>query len=246
MTRRILLLAGTAEARTIADALFDMRDVWAVASMAGATRQPIPLALPCRIGGFGGEAAFAEWLSAHKIEMIVDATHPFAHRISARAARVAAGLGIAYLQVLRPEWRPRDGDNWVHVRREDEVAQHVPEGATVFLATGRQTLDRFANLAGRRVICRLVDPPEKPFPFENGAFVVARPPFTVPAEVALFRKLGVDWLVVKNAGGLASRAKLDAARRLGLPVAMIARPPQPDTPRARNVDAALRWIRSRL
>jgi len=216
VTLRILLLAGTAEARAIADALFDMRDVWAVASMAGATRQPEPLALPCRIGGFGGEEGFATYLRSQRIDAVIDATHPFAARISARTAAVCDALGLPRLLVLRPEWTPRPGDRWVHVACEAEVAAHIPRGATVFLATGRQTLMRFANLEGRRLICRRMEPPEAPFPIPGGTYLVGRPPFSVPGERALFRRLGVDWVVTKNSGGQASRAKLDAARQMAV------------------------------
>ena len=113
----------------------------------------------------------------------------------------------------------------------------------MFLATGRQTLDQFANLEGRHLICRQIDPPDSPFPFPSGEYRIGRPPFSVADEVALFRELGVDWLVVKNAGGIASRSKLDAARQLELPVAMIRRPAQPDVPKLETVDEAIAWVR---
>jgi precorrin-6A/cobalt-precorrin-6A reductase len=118
----------------------------------------------------------------------------------------------------------------------------VPPGATVFLATGRQTLQGFSNMAGRRLICRQIDVSEGPFPFENGEFLIGRPPFPVDAEIALFARLGVDWLVVKNAGGALSISKLVAARLTGLPVLMIRRPDNPDCARVETVGAALAWL----
>ncbi len=238
----LLLLAGTAEAQQIAEGLA-RREARAVASFAGTTREPPISGLPTRTGGFGGDAGFAAYLKAHGITAVLDATHPFACRISARTARICARRGLSYAQVLRPPWKPREGDQWVQITAEEEAAGHIPPGAKVFLATGRQTLERFANLSDRRLICRQIDPPEETFPFPNGGFLVGSPPFSVEDEVALFTGLGVDWLVVKNAGGDASRAKLDAARILGLPVAMIARPPQPDrVTRVSTVPEALAWV----
>ena len=128
------------------------------------------------------------------------------------------------------------------IAREEDAAAHIPLGATVFLGTGRQTLARFANLAGRAVICRQIDPPESPFPFPGGRYLIGRPPFSTEDEVALFDKLGVDWLIVKNAGGDASRTKLTAAAQLGIPVLMIARPKGGDWPVVHDVDAALAWV----
>ncbi|MGR3436641.1 MAG: cobalt-precorrin-6A reductase [Shimia sp.] len=240
----ILLLAGTREARDVARGLA-ARGLPAIASLAGATRSPAPLPVRTRIGGFGGAKAFASFLAAERIGAIVDATHPFAARISARSHAVATELGLPYLQVLRPGWRATEGDRWTWIDTEADAERHIPLGATVFLATGRQTLPAFAGLAeGRRLLCRQIDPPEAPFPYANGDFVVGQPPFPVEDEVALFRRLGVDWLVVKDAGGV-SETKLIAARRLGLPVAMIARPPQPDGPRVATAEEALAWLTTR-
>lgn len=241
MTLRLLLLAGTAEARAIAEGLVSRPGIRATASLAGATRLPESLPLPTRIGGFGGEAGFVAWIEAEGIGAVVDATHPFAVRITERTARVCAARGLPYLQVLRPEWHPGPGDRWSEVPDEAAAVRLIAQGSTVFLATGRQTLEAFAGLRGCRVICRQIDPPEGPFPFRGGEFLVGRPPFSIAGEADLFRRLGVNWLVVKNAGGAASRPKLDAARALGLPVAMIARPPQPDCDRVADPAGALAW-----
>jgi precorrin-6A/cobalt-precorrin-6A reductase len=237
----LLLLAGTGEAKDIAEGLSG-REISAIASLAGATRTPKPLGLETRIGGFGGEAGFRDYLAKTKITAVLDATHPFAHQITDRTARVCADLDIPYLQFLRPEWTAGTGDNWTEIAREEDAASHITKGQTVFLGTGRQTLGRFANLRDCRVICRQIDPPSGPFPFAGGEFLVGRPPFPVAAEVALFQKLGIDWLVVKNAGGERSRTKLTAARDLKIPVLMIRRPAMPDGPKVDNVADALAWV----
>ncbi|MFU8776929.1 MAG: cobalt-precorrin-6A reductase [Roseovarius sp.] len=239
----LLLLAGTAEAQQVARHLADEGRA-AVASLAGATAAPRAMGLPMRIGGFGGEAGFLRYLAEAGITAVLDATHPFAVHISERTARLCAANALPHCQLLRPEWGPGPGDRWTSIAAEEEAAVHIPEGATVFLATGRQGVTRFANLDGRRLICRVVDPPEAPFPMTNGTYIVGRPPFSVDDEIALFTRLGVDWLVVKNAGGAASDSKLAAARALSLPVAMIARPPQPDAPRVATVAAAMDWVRA--
>lgn len=239
----LLLLAGTGEAQQVARHLAD-EGRGAVASLAGATRAPRAMGLPTRIGGFGGEAGFLRYLAEAGIKAVLDATHPFAAQISARTARLCAAHDLPYCQLLRPEWVPVAEDRWTDIAAEEEAAAHIPEGATVFLATGRQGVTRFANLDGRRLICRVVDPPEAPFPMANGTYIVGRPPFSVDDEISLFTRLGVDWLVVKNAGGAASESKLAAARALSLPVAMIARPPQPDAPRVATVAEAIEWVQA--
>lgn len=236
----VLLLAGTREARDIARALH-RAGMAAVGSLAGVTRAPEALAVPMRVGGFGGATGFVEYVAAHNITAVLDATHPFAARISDRTARLCADLTLPYCQYLRPPWPLEPG--WLSLPREEDLAGHVAPGETVFLATGRQTLARFANLGHAQVICRQIEPPEGPFPFHNGRFHIARPPFSIEDEERLFQTLGADWVVAKNAGGATSRTKLDAASRLGLKVALIDRPPMPPGPKAESVEACLAWLR---
>ena len=238
----LLLLAGTGESRQIAEALRDEK-IPVIASLSGATRGPQELPVPTRRGGFGGADGFEGFLDEFGITAILDATHPFAWRISTRTAHIAARRNLPHLQLLRPAWQPGVGDDWTMLEYEEEAREHIPPGARVFLATGRQTLPRFANLKDRYLVCRQIDPPDGPFPFPNGEYLVGRPPFSVEDEVQLFRKLKINWLVVKNAGGAASATKLTAARQLGIPVAMIARPTQPETPRVETVEEALDWVR---
>ncbi len=237
----LLILGGTGEARRIADQL---EGTDTIMSLAGATRSPAPQGVPTRIGGFGGEAGFLAYLDQHRISAVLDATHPYADRITVRTARICAGRGLPFMQYLRPPWVREPGDRWIEIASEEEAARHIAPDAVVFLGTGRQTLMRFANLEGRTVICRQIDPPTQPFPFAGGRFLVGRPPFSVADEEALFQQLGVDWLIVKNAGGAASRTKLTAARHLGIPVLMLARPALGQWPKVESVDAALHWVRS--
>ena len=239
----LLLLAGTSQARQIAENLAET-SIPVVASLAGATRDPLPMPIETRVGGFGGEQRFVDFLNREKITAIFDATHPFAHVISERTAKVADEHGIPHCQLMRPQWHPEPGDNWTIVDTETQAGDHIKTGSIVFLATGRQTLDRYANLSGCRLICRQIDPPDREFPFENGEFLIGRPPFSVAQEIALFRKLNIDWLVVKNAGGAASFSKLAAARQLGIPVVMVARPEPSGDNIVQTVDQAVAWIRA--
>lgn len=236
----VLLLAGTSEAKQIAAGL-NVRGIKTVASLSGATRAPKTMGVDTRIGGFGGAEGFRDYIQTAGITAVIDATHPYAAQITDRTAAICAQDGIPYLRVSRPAWVARLGDAWTQITSEEEAAEIIPKGDTVFLGTGRQTLAKFHGLQGCRVICRQIDPPTAPFPFEGGEFLIGRPPFPVDREKALFKALGVDWIVVKNAGGDQSATKLTAARELNIPVLMIARPPMPDCEQVDNVSAALKW-----
>ncbi len=241
----MLLLGGTSDARQIAYGLIQDKNIVATASLSKVARPPMPLGIPTRIGGWGGREQFSSWLKARNIQGIIDATHPFAAKMSQRAADVAQELHIEYLQVLRPSWRPEDYDKWTFLNNESEAASHIPKGARVFTSTGRKNLEAFDNMEGRHLFCRIHDSAPGVFPLDHGEYVVSQGPYTVDAEVALFERLKIDWLVCRNSGSSGSHAKVDAARTLGLPVAMIRRPPQPQANRAETVSEVLAWARRR-
>ncbi|EYD71677.1 cobalt-precorrin-6A reductase [Limimaricola hongkongensis] len=237
----VLVLAGTREGREIAAGL-SARSIPVLASLAGRTRRPLAPGVPVRTGGFGGAQGFRETVAVEGITAVIDATHPFAEEITARTARICAEDGLPHLVLRRPGWQPGPGDDWTRIAREADLAAQVPRGATVFLATGPQRIEAFAGLEGRRVLCRRIDPAPGPFPYENGEWVVARPPFPVQDETALFALLGVDVLAAKDSGGEEGRAKLDAARALGVKVVLLDRPPLPDGVRVVDtVEDALEW-----
>jgi precorrin-6A/cobalt-precorrin-6A reductase len=115
---------------------------------------------------------------------------------------------------------------------------------SVFLTTGRRGLGAFAGLTGR-CLFRSVDPPDPPLP-ERTTVVLARGPFAVSDELALMRQHGVDVVVTKDSGGGMTAAKLAAARRLGVPVVLIRRPPlPPGVPTVATVEEAVAWVRAR-
>lgn len=243
---RILLLAGTSEASQIAHALAREERVVASASLARATRIPTGFGIPTRIGGWGGEDAFRDWLKRERVEAVIDATHPFATGITERTARICAETNVDFTQFLRKSWIPGPDDRWEFLNAEEDAAKVVDRNARVLLSTGQRGLDRFENLADRVLYVRVPDFPEIPFPFAHGDFIVRPTKMPTAAEEALLHELKVTWIVARNSGGNNSISRLEAARRLGIPVAMIRRPPQPEAPRISTVAEVLAWVRRRL
>lgn len=211
-------------------------------SYAGRTEAPRAQAIPTRVGGFGGAEGLAEYLRREGVTHLVDATHPFAARISANAIAAAELAGVPLLALTRPEWVETPGDRWTRVAdTEQAVGALGSDLARVFLALGRQTIGDFASAPQHFYLLRFVDaaaPPALP----RHHLVVDRGPFTLAGELALLREHRIQVVVAKNAGGTGARAKLDAARELGLPVVMIDRPFIPPRPQVSRVEAVLDWL----
>ena len=243
MSGQVLVLGGTGEARRLAAALVDDgADV--LSSLAGRVADPVLPEGAVRVGGFGGATGLAAWLRANPVAAVVDATHPFAARITASAAEAAARHGTPLLRLQRPGWTAQPGDDWRWVDSLEQAATAVAGARSVLLTTGRQGLAAFAGLSAHCVV-RSVDPPEPPLP-ARATVVLARGPFGLEDERALMTAHGVDVVVTKDSGGPMTAAKLTAARELGVPVVLVRRPPLPEgVPVAATVEQAAAWLRER-
>ncbi|MFD8143155.1 cobalt-precorrin-6A reductase [Streptomyces sp. NPDC059708] len=245
--RHVLVLGGTTEARRLAEALA-ADPAYASAyrvtnSLAGRVGAPVLPPGETRIGGFGGAAGLAEWITAHDVTHVVDATHPFAERMSFHAAEAEALTGVPTLALRRPGWSPGPGDAWTFADDLAGAAALLPSlGRRAFLTTGRTGLHLFAHLTDVWFLVRSVDPPQGPVPPRMEP-LLARGPFGLEEERELLARHRVDVLVTKDSGGDATAPKLAAAREAGIPVLVVRRPPvPPGVARAESVDAALRWL----
>jgi precorrin-6A/cobalt-precorrin-6A reductase len=215
---KILLLGGTAEARSLIPALARHE---VVMSLAGLTEAPDP-GVAQVTGGFGGAEGLAEFLASGSFAALIDATHPFAIGMKRQAAEAAGRAGLPCLHLLRPAWRI---DGARDVADAEAAAGLLPPGSRPFLALGSRHLDPFAARTDLSFLVRAVAAqPDRP-PFR---FVAGRAPFSLGQEIALFRRHRITHLVARNSGGSAGLAKFGAARALGLPVLLIRRPPPPE------------------
>ena len=239
---RLLILGGTAEARQLAGLVAKTRGVEPVLSLAGRTSQPFEQGVPVRVGGFGGVDGLRNYLITSEIDAVIDATHPFATQITHNATLAVSGLDVPLLHIDRPAWEPRPPELWISVPDIASAVEALPRGARVFTATGRGSLDHFLARDDIYTCLRVMEDQSDTYP-GNGEFVVARPPFSVDAEVAVLKHHAATHLLVKNAGGAAGRTKLTAAGKLFLPIIVVDRQPLPDGAMSvSSADAALSWL----
>lgn len=239
---RVLLLGGTTEATALAHA-FTAAGIDAVFSYAGRTANPIEQPLPTRLGGYGGVKGLGDYIIDAAITHVVDATHPFATQISCNAVEACAITQTPLIAYERREWLAQPGDEWLHVADTNAAVAALPTyPARIFLAIGKQTLAAFATQPQHFYLLRLVDAPDATLPLPNVEVILDRGPFTIESDMTLMRSHDITHIVAKNSGGTGALAKLEAARRLHLPVILIARPAIADRPIVRTVDAVMDWL----
>jgi precorrin-6A/cobalt-precorrin-6A reductase len=228
---RVLILGGTTEARELAAALHARGD-HVLTSLAGAVPDPQRPAGETRVGPLEDADDLARLAATY--DVVVDATHPFATRISALAAQA----GVPLLRLDRPPWRGRPGDRWTRVADVAAAARAIPGHARVLLTTGRRDLAAFKDCPAFFLI-RAITAPDPPLPRRH-ELLLDRGPYETRHELALIDRHEIDLIVTKDSGGAATEAKLTAARERGLPVIVVDRPPPPPgVPTAGTVDEML-------
>ncbi len=239
---KVLILGGTTEASAIARALADDARFQPVLSLAGRTRAPVTPPIPWRIGGFGGAHGLAAYLQAERMQALIDATHPFAARISRNAVEAASIAAVPHLAVLRPAWTAQPGDRWTEVPSMAAAVDALgPQPRRVLLTVGQQELAPFAAAPWHDYLIRSVEPPPPTLLPPGARSFTARGPFTEDDERRLVRDERIQAIVTKNSGGSATAAKLAAARSLDIEVVMVARPPGPPGT-VPGASAALAWL----
>lgn len=240
---RILVLGGTTESSRLAKALGDRPEIAATLSLAGRTSDPAAQPIPTRIGGFGGVDGLAAWLTDRRIDVLVDATHPFAAQISRNAAEAARRTGTPIVAFVRPAWAREPGDRWIEVDDLDQAARAIGAAPRrVLLTTGRLGLASFDVAPQHHYLIRTIEHPGDLPGLPDHALLLDRGPFDLASERALMIGERVEVVVTKNSGGSATRPKIVAARELGLPVVIVQPPARPGVAEVHDVAGVLAFV----
>jgi precorrin-6A/cobalt-precorrin-6A reductase len=243
MSLRVLILGGTTEASALAKLLVGDARVDPILSLAGRTTEPRPQPIKTRRDGFGGIDGLVRYLRGEKIAAVIDATHPYADQMSAHAVAACATTKIPLASLVRPPWSETAGDRWQSVPDTGAAARVLGQTPRrVFLSLGRQELHVFATASQHNYVARVIEPPDGGALPPDLKIIQARGPFDLAAETRLLADEKIDVLISKNAGGGATYAKIEAARTLGLPVVMVARPDKPRGHVVASAEEAVAWL----
>jgi precorrin-6A/cobalt-precorrin-6A reductase len=182
-----------------------------------------------------------EYLRRERCQALIDATHPFAAQMSLHAVRAVEQTGTPLLRVECPPWLRQAGDRWLEASDMEQAVAVLGEAPRrVFSSVGRLEVEAFRAAPQHSYLIRAVD--EFSIELPHARVLAARGPFDVAGERELFERERVEVIVSKNAGTAATAAKIEAARALGLPVVMVARPVLPPAPTVASWQSALDWL----
>ncbi len=255
--KRVLLLSGTSEgpplARALVEAGFAVRATVTRAEACATLFGPVAHAsgsLTVEARGFT-EEGLRDFLARGEADMVLDATHPFAVRITRLAHAVCGQLGIPFIRYERPDWEPPPG-----TRQVDSfvaAASALPSlGRRVLLTIGAKQLKHFACLQDRLTLIARILPCVASLQqalaarFTPDRLLCLRPPFSQEFNRAILREYRAEVLVTKASGregGVVE--KVLAARELGIEVVMIRRPQVLDIPGVGTLAEAVKACREK-
>ncbi len=245
---KILILGGTSEAFEIAINLKQQfPEIDTITSLAGRTKNPRTPPGQFISGGFGGELGLQRFLKNEKIRLVIDATHPFAQKISNSSYKACKKCNIPRIMLVRPEWNLNKYRNFIEVENIKAASNIIAKTSTrVFITTGTKGLNHFENMINIWFLIRLIQAPLHPLKIKNHKIILCPPPFNIKTERTLLKNYRIDCLLSKNSGSTATKAKIIAASELDIPIIFIRQPPRPVSPQFDNITKCLELVKKFL
>ena len=242
---RVLLVAGAGEARQIAHALWGVPNLSVTVFQTKEVDASECFGWPVRDASGVDDATLFQWVGDMEPDGIIDAEDTFRVDRSVALSSLSQRWKCDYVKYLPPFWVPTVADNWTFLGEAAEASQCIPKNAVVFADLDYDVLQRLGLPKTQKVIWRGAPSEQSRDLEENVVFHSRNGPTSVAGETRLMGELDVDWLVVRNTGGQYDWPKLEAARELGVRVALLRRPQQPDGPKITTVSETVAWVRRR-
>jgi precorrin-6A/cobalt-precorrin-6A reductase len=220
----VLIIGGTAEANKIASHFINNEKYNIILSLAGRTINPKIITPNTRIGGFGGSEGLENFIHTKKIELIVDASHPYATNISRNAIEASKRMKVPMISYIRGDWKRSSLDNWIDARSFEDAIKYLPKISRTFLSLGKQNIDLFSNLKKHWFLIRTIDKIKLDIFRSSHKYIYGKGPFTLLDELLIMKNNRIDCIITRNSGGDDTYAKILAARYLKKPVIVIRKP----------------------
>jgi len=248
----MLVLAGTSEARNIVRVLQGTgRNVLATVTTEYGKQLLVEEGLA--VEGKLSAVSLAQLLREQSVQLVVDATHPFARQVSQLAVEVCGQMGVKYVRFERADTTLPEIQQGIIVVDSFVAAAEASLNiaGNIFLTVGINQLEIFCRyIPIERLIVRVLPVASSlvkcaELGIAPARIIAMQGPFTQELNIAMFRQYEAGVVVSKESGPTGGTdTKLAAARELGIPVILVKRP-QVDYPQVvRSMEELLRVVAS--
>ena len=252
--KRILIFSGTTEGRRITEFL-DGRNVKVYVSAATEYGKECTGEHENAEVFFGrmDQKQMAEMIKEKQIDLVIDATHPFAQIVTGEIRRACEISGVQYLRCLREEREamPDEADRVIWAQSVEDAVEYLQntEGK-ILITTGSKELIKYTKLTEYKERCfaRVLSTEQAVMEsvalgFEGKHLIAMQGPFSKEMNVATIHQTGAKYFVTKEsgkAGGFGE--KVQAAKETGAVLVAVGRPKET----GRTFSEVCKWLEKNL
>lgn len=237
----VFIFSGTTEGRSLARYLAS-RGVpvhVSVATEYGADVMEADGDIDVRVGSCGGTEGIADIIIEKGYGIVVDATHPYATRISKHIREACGCTGARYVRVRRDDSSMACDDDLIEVGSLEEAMDYLSnKDGRVFATTGSNDINLYTRLDGyrERVVARVLSTVSSvercaAFGFSGPNLICGQGPFSEESTYAALKDCGAKYMVTKDSGDVGGfNDKVRAARRAGVTTIVVKKPEDPGVP----------------
>jgi len=229
----ILMLSGTSDGRQIGEKLAKSgyKLIMTAVSEYGGDRLPCHVNIDSTIGHLSKEDMVA-LIKEKGIELLLDATHPYAVEASVNAIAAAKESNISYLRYERPDLEAISEENIIYLPSYEEAAEWLKERqGNIFLTIGSRRLLPFVQTIEKtRLIARVLPTMEvvqlcSDLGLKPNQIIAMQGPFSETLNTAMFSMHDAKYLVTKASSKIGGfEEKVVAASKAGMTTVVIERP----------------------
>lgn len=227
----ILVLGGTYDSRKLTEALLGQGCAVLYSSVTAYNTGSLPenARLEIHTGALETDG-LAGLMAEKRIELCVDATHPYAKEVSLNAIAASKKAGAAYVRLERPRMMDDGQQTLGFPDYESAVRYLLEQEGNVLLTTGSRQLEFYDPLPKERVIVRVLPTSRvlekcERLGYKPQNIIAMQGPFSYAMNVETIRQFDIRFLVTKDSGDVGGVSeKLRAAADMGVRVIFIERP----------------------
>ena len=245
---KICIFAGTSEGRRLVEQLSGrgLRMIVCVATEYGEVLLGDQADVQIRAGRMD-QPQMEEMLRSGGIDLVVDATHPYADKVTENIAAACQSTGAEYLRLLRDS--SSDDSDGIFMENTAACVEYLKTTqGNILLTTGSKELPAYAQLHERIYARVLPMPSSLEICAQSGIaperIIAMQGPFDEEMNLAMLKMTGARYMVTKDTGGPGGYgAKISAAKKAGVQTIIIGRPVQRE---GMGLDAVIRLMERRF
>lgn len=165
--------------------------------------------------------------------LCIDATHPYAEKVTANIRTACRQSAVPYRRLLRPQSQT-DAADVVVSTAADAAAYLAAREGNILLTTGAKEIAAYKDIAPERLFVRVLPMHASLTACEQVGIprrhiIAVQGPFSAAFNEMLLREYNIRYLVTKDGGSAGGfEQKREAAQRTGAQLVVIARPEEQD------------------